>query len=91
MIPNNLEKKFFTIKDTVYIVMLILGMAGTFYVQKGKIDTLALKVTDLDDQLKKNNLELINYKIDNLVTSFDRFSTSFDDFMEEYRKAEKDK
>ena len=62
-------------------------MAGVFFSQKFRIDSLEKKVGELDVILKRNNLELINYKVDELKISVDNLSNSFNEFLDEYKKS----
>lgn len=81
--------KIFTVKDVIYIVTLILGIAGSYFGQANKINMIEKQVTKNTGVLENNNLELISYKLDELKNSQDALVSTFNDFVKEYRSRNK--
>ena len=53
-----MESKFnFTLKDLIYIITLVLSLAGGYYTMKSRVDAL-------EEKIKDHNLELIEFKLD---------------------------
>ena len=53
-----MESKFnFTLKDLIYIITIVLSVAGTYF-------TLKNDVNNLKEQIGGHNLQLIEYKLD---------------------------
>ena len=66
------DKITFTIKDVIYIVTLLGGMFAGYYANKYKVSSLEEKVNGIEQTLKENNLELINYKLDEILKLLDK-------------------
>ena len=60
-----MEKFKLTIKDVVYIITIVISILSTYYIQKGRIDAL-------EANIKNHNLELIEYKLDQLNKQLDK-------------------
>lgn len=74
------EKKlpFFSIKDVIYIVTIVLSIAASYFAQANKISMLEKQVNENTGVLKNNNLELINYKLDALIATVDKLVAKLD-------------
>lgn len=62
----------FTVKDVIYIVALVLSVTGSYFAQASKVSMLEKQVTENTRILQDNNLELINYKLDALISNVDK-------------------
>lgn len=54
----------FTLKDLIYIITIVLSVAGTYF-------TLKNDVNNLKEQIKDHNLELIEYKLEQVGKQLD--------------------
>ena len=54
-----MEKFKLTVKDVIYIITIVISMAGVWFTMKNKVD-------NLESQIKNHNLQLIEYKLDQL-------------------------
>lgn len=60
------ETKFsFTIKDLIYIITIVLSIAGTYFTLKSDVDNLKAKIKD-------HNLELIEYRLNKLSDQLEK-------------------
>ena len=66
------EQKYFNLKDIIIVVSFVIGLAGSWFSTQARINTLEEKVNRTEEVLKDNNLELINYKLDALITTVDK-------------------
>jgi len=78
MVNNIKEQKYFNLKDVIMVVVFVFGIAGSWFSQQGKTDKLEEKVTRMEETLKDNNLELINYKLDVLGVNVDKLLAKFE-------------
>jgi len=74
-------------KDVIWIITLVVGMSGSYFGMKAKVDNLEKLVTYNSKMLNDNNLELIKYKIDDLQESQNDFKITFDKFIDDYYRS----
>lgn len=74
MTDTRVEKLTFTLKDVIYIVTLIITLSGTYFSLKEDNTRLENNIILVKEEtqkntqtLTKNNLELINYKLDKIM------------------------
>jgi hypothetical protein len=72
------KKPFFSIKDVIYILTIVLSIAASYFAQINKISLLEKQVIENTTVLKTNNLELINYKLDALIRTVDKLVAKLD-------------
>ena len=49
------------------VIFYVLSLAGLYYTMKAKQDTFELRLSTLENNLKSNNLDVLNYKVDELI------------------------
>ena len=59
-----MEKFKLTVKDVIYIITIVVSMLGTWFTMKNKVD-------NLESQIKNHNLELIEYKLEQVGKQLD--------------------
>lgn len=79
-----MNDKKFTFRDLVWLMTLAVGVLSTFFIMQNKINTLDDEVKEMKSTLQDNNLELINYKVDQMNKKQDEFYKSFSDFVADY-------
>lgn len=62
----------FTLKDLIYIITIVLSVAGMYYTTKSKIENNEKEIIELKAELKNNNLSLISYRLDELCKQLDK-------------------
>ena len=77
MVPNIKEQKFFNIKDLIMVVGFVITIAASWFAQQNRINTLEGRLLDVEKVLDKNDLSVINYKLDALIKSFDNFIAEY--------------
>ena len=60
-----MDKFKLTVKDVIYIVTIVISFLGTYYTMKNKVD-------NLESQIKNHNLELIEYKLEQVGKQLDQ-------------------
>ena len=80
-----MNDKRFTVKDLIWLMTLAVGVLSTFFIMQNKINSLGDEVKEMKSTLQDNNLELINYKVDEMNKKQDEFYKSFSDFVNDYR------
>jgi len=80
-----MNDKRFTVKDLIWLMTLAVGVLSTFFIMQNKINSLGDEVKEMKATLQDNNLELINYKVDQMKEKQDEFYKSFSDFVDDYR------
>ena len=80
-----MNDKRFTVKDLIWLMTLAVGVLSTFFIMQNKINSLGDEVKEMKSTLQDNNLELINYKVDQMKEKQDEFYKSFSDFVDDYR------
>ena len=78
-------KDKFTLRDLIYGVSLIIGIISAFLVNRNEVGNLKADVIEIKAELKANNLELLNYKLDALTKKQDEMSAAINSFINEYR------
>lgn len=69
---GDLKKETITIKDMIMILIFVAGVLAGWYSNKTDMTILEKQVNDNTLILKKNNLELINYKLDKILKIVDK-------------------
>ena len=80
------EKKLFSAKDVVWFSALLVSVVSTFLITQSQVKTNSEKIQKLEITVEQNNLELINYKINELSKKQDGLIDSFDSFLDDYYK-----
>jgi hypothetical protein len=65
--PDAMEKLKFTLKDVIYILLIVSTFIANYTTTNNRIMDLEKDVTEIKQELKKNNLDLINYKLDEIM------------------------
>ena len=63
------KKLSFNIKDIIYLLTIAVSMTGGYFANKFKADEALMIATECKNELKENNLELINYKLDEILNA----------------------
>ena len=61
------KKLTFNIKDIIYLLTIVISMTAGYYSNKTKTDEALRIALECKKELKDNNLELINYKLDEIL------------------------
>lgn len=80
------DKKIFTFKEVVWLVSVLLAVASTFIVTQIQVNNNKDAIVKMQTTLESNNLELLNYKLEQLNIKQDEFINSFNDFLDDYYK-----
>lgn len=80
------DKKIFTFKEVVWLVSVLLAVASTFIVTQIQVNNNRDAIVKMQTTLESNNLELLNYKLEQLNIKQDEFINSFNDFLDDYYK-----
>ena len=67
------EKKMFTLRDLFYIVTLVVGLSSSFIVTQIQVSNNHEAIVKLQSTIEANNLELLNYKLEQLNLKQDEF------------------
>ena len=68
-----MESKFnFTLKDLIYIVTIVLSVAGTYFTLKNDVNNLKVEVAEIKSELKTHNLSVLEYKINHVSDQLDK-------------------
>lgn len=86
MANSTTDKKLFSLREVIWFISLALMGAGIYFPMKSEIKTLKDNQTQLQSTLKENNLELINYKLNEIQEDFNKFSTKFDTFIDNFNE-----
>ena len=78
------EKKMFTVKDLILIITFVVGLASSFIVQQVQVNNNHEAIDKMQTTLESNNLELLNYKLEQLNLKQDEFINSFNAFLDDY-------
>ena len=60
-------KQIDNIKSYIYIAVFVAGLFATWYNFKTEVELIKVKVEKNSKELEANNLELINYKLDEIL------------------------
>lgn len=71
-------------KDAIWVVTLLLGMSGSYFTMKNRVDNLEKQVNANNKILHDNNLELLQYQVKELKDSQDAFIETWNDFLNDY-------
>lgn len=69
---NSNTKLGLTTKEFIAIIIWIASLIGMYYTMKTKVDTALEKSIAVEQQLKENNLGVINYRLDELSKQLDK-------------------
>ena len=78
---DSTNKKVFSVRDVIYLITLAVSLSGVYFPMKAKVDILEKEQLEIKATLEENNLELINYKLNEIQSDFTEFSNKFDDFV----------
>ena len=68
------KQKKFSIRDIIYICVIVLTLAGNYFATDSRVSSLEEEVATNTQILQENNLELINYKLDEIMKSLDKLT-----------------
>ena len=86
MVPQTTDKKMFSLKDLVWFVALAISISSSFIITQVQTNRNTEDIRKLTVTLEQNNLELINYKLNDLSEKQDDFIDSFNQFLDDYYK-----
>lgn len=66
------------LKDFIIVISLVvvnvISVSGVYYTMKSDIEVLKSEQCEVKETLKKNNLEVINYKLDQIMNTLEKLS-----------------
>ena len=68
------KQKKFSIRDIVYICAFVIILAGNYFINNARISNVEKKASENSQTLKDNNLELINYKLDEIKKAINKLA-----------------
>lgn len=77
MASNGTNTKMFSLRDVIWLGSLILTFSASFFPMKAKVNRNSAT-------LEKYNLELIQYKQDEIKEDFKEFKDKFDGFADSF-------
>lgn len=82
MTNSTTNKKLFSLRDMIWLLSLVITFSASYF-------PMQIKVNRMSDMLDKYNLELIDYKLNEIQKDFDSFTVDFNKFIDRFNDRER--
>lgn len=82
MTNSTTNKKLFSLRDMIWLLSLVITFSASYF-------PMQIKVNRMSAILDKYNLELIDYKLNEIQKDFDSFTVDFNKFIDRFNDRER--